>query len=182
MAPTLGAMELIFPSDSVIVVAGVPGAGKTTLLRRAVDPDEATVVDTDDRTRRGPLLYLGHYARIAAAIALNRPAVIHSRGTKAIARRTILTLAQLRGRPAHLVLLHTDRATAEAGQRARGRTVATSEMDRQVADWQQLLDQGGLHEEGWATVELLTREEAATVASLSFARAYAPATASPAAA
>ena len=42
-------MELIFPSDSVIVVAGVPGAGKTTLLRRAVDRAAARVVDTDDR-------------------------------------------------------------------------------------------------------------------------------------
>ncbi len=140
---------------------------------------QATVVDTDDRTRRGPLLYLGHYARIAAAVALGRPAVIHSRGTKTIARRTILTLAKLRGRPAHLVLLHTDRATAEAGQRARGRTVPAGEMDRQVADWQGLLAQGGLHEEGWATVELLTREQAATVTALRFAPAYAPAAGSP---
>src|SRR5690242_2679572 len=129
MAPTLGVMELIFPSDSVIVVAGVPGAGKTTLLRRAVDRQGATVVDTDDRPRRGRLLYLGHYARIAAAILAPRPAVIHSRGTTAIARRTILTLARLRGRSAHLVLLHADRATAEAGQRARGRTVSDQEMD-----------------------------------------------------
>ena len=71
--PHLGAMELIFPSDSVIVVAGVPGAGKTTLLRRAVDRAAARVVDTDDRRRRGPLLYPGHYARIAAAIAGGRP-------------------------------------------------------------------------------------------------------------
>src|SRR5688572_27741489 len=175
MAPTLGAMELMFPSDSVIVVAGVPGAGKTTLLRRAVDRHDATVVDTDDRTRRGPLLYLGHYARIAAAIAGTKPAVIHSRGTKSIARRTILTLARLRGRPAHIVLMHADRDTAEAGQRARGRTVSATEMDRQVADWQALLAEGGLHEEGWATVAFLTREEAATVTSLRFTPAYAPA-------
>ena len=56
-----------FPSDSVVVVAGVPGAGKTTLLRRAVDRSVARVVDTDDRARRGPLLYPGHYARILAA-------------------------------------------------------------------------------------------------------------------
>ena len=175
MAPTLGAMELIFPSDSVIVVAGVPGAGKTTLLRRAVDRHDATVVDTDDRTRRGPLLYLGHYARIAAAIAGPKPAVIHSRGTKSIARRTILTLARLRGRPAHIVLMHADRDTAEAGQRARGRTVSPTEMDRQVADWQALLAEGGLHEEGWATVAFLTREEATTVTALRFTPAYSPA-------
>ena len=58
-------MQLSFPSDAVVVVAGVPGAGKTTLIRRAVDREAARVVDTDDR-RRGRLLYPGHYARIAA--------------------------------------------------------------------------------------------------------------------
>src|SRR5690349_1174975 len=166
MAPTLGAMELIFPSDSVIVVAGVPGAGKTTLLRRAVDRAVARVVDTDDRARRGPLLYPGHYARIAAAIAGGRPAVIHSRGTHPIARRTIATLARLRGRPAHLVLLHADRAVAEAGQRARGRTVAPDEMDRQVARWQELLGAGGPTGEGWESVTLLDRAQAADVAAM----------------
>jgi len=177
MASTLEAMDLIFPSDSVIVVAGVPGAGKTTLLRRAVDREVATVVDTDDRTRRGPLLYLGHYARIAGAVLGGKPAVIHSRGTKTIARRTILTLAKLRGRPAHLLLLHADRATAEAGQRARGRTVSETEMDRQVADWHRLLNSGGLHAEGWATVELMDRERAATITRLRFTPVYAPAAA-----
>ena len=92
-------MDLTFPSDSVVVVAGVPGAGKTTLLRRAVDRSVARVVDTDDRARRGPLLYPGHYARILAAIAGRRPVVIHSRGTLPLTRRTIALLARLRGRP-----------------------------------------------------------------------------------
>jgi hypothetical protein len=166
-------MELTFPADAVIVVAGVPGAGKTTLLRRAVDRAAARVVDTDDRSRRGPLLYPGHYARIAAAIAAGRPAVIHSRGTLPIARRTIALLARLRGRSAHLVLLHADRATAEAGQRARGRTVARGEMDRQVARWQELLAAGGPEGEGWESVTLLDREAAAGVTALRFVAAAA---------
>ena len=161
-------MELIFPSDSVIVVAGVPGAGKTTLLRRAVDRTGARVVDTDDRPRRGPLLYPGHYARIAAAIAGGRPAVIHSRGTHPIARRTIALLARLRGRPAHLILLHADREVAEAGQRARGRTVAGDEMDRQLAGWHELL---AATDEGWASTTLLDREQAADVGALRFVTA-----------
>jgi predicted kinase len=169
MAARLAVMDLVFPADSVVVVAGVPGAGKTTLLRRAVDRSAATVVDTDDRPRRGPLLYLGHYARIAAAIAGRRPAVIHSRGTHPVARRTILALARLRGRPAHLILLHADRATAEAGQRARGRTISPDEMDRQVALWHELVEAGGPTGEGWALVHLLDRESAATVSALRFA-------------
>ena len=160
-------MDLTFPSDAVVVVAGVPGAGKTTLLRRAVDRSVARVVDTDDRARRGPLLYPGHYARILAAIVGRRPVVIHSRGTLPLTRRTIALLARLRGRPAHLVLLHADRASAEAGQRRRGRTVSQEEMDRQVARWHALMADGGPKHEGWASVQVLDRE-AATQTSMRF--------------
>src|SRR3954447_26135725 len=170
----MGAVDLIFPSDSVVVVAGVPGAGKTTLLRRSVDREIARVVDTDDRGRRGPLLYPGHYARIAAAILLRKPVVIHSRGTLPFTRRTIALLARLRGRPAHLVLLHADRASAEAGQRRRGRAVSQEEMDRQVARWHALLDAGGPANEGWASVRVLDREAAAEVAGFEFVPAARP--------
>jgi hypothetical protein len=154
-------VDLTFPSNSVVVVAGVPGAGKTTLLRRAVDRSVARVVDTDDRAHRGPLLYPGHYARIAAAMAGRRPVVIHSRGTLPLTRRTIALLARLRGRPAHLVLLHADRASAEAGQKRRGRMVSQEEMDRQVARWHALMADGGPKGEGWASVQILDREAAA---------------------
>ena len=168
-------MELIVESDAVIVVAGVPGAGKTTLLRRVVDRSVARVVDTDDRDRRGPLLYPGHYARILAAVIGRRPVVIHSRGTLPAARRTIALLARLRGRPAHLILLNADRATAEAGQRRRGRTVSRDEMDRQVARWHELLAAGGPAAEGWASVHVLDREAADEVSALRFVPAAQPA-------
>jgi hypothetical protein len=163
-------VDLTFPSDAVVVVAGVPGAGKTTLLRRAVDRSVVRVVDTADRTRRGPLLIPGHYARIVAAIAGHRPVVIHSRGTLPLARRTIALLARARGRPAHLVLLHADRASAEAGQRRRGRMVSQEEMDRQVARWHALMADGGPQGEGWASVQVLDREAAAE-ANLRFVEA-----------
>ena len=160
-------MELSFSSDSVVVVAGVPGAGKTTLIRRAVDRTAARVVDTDDRPRRGRLLYLGHYARVVAAVAGRRPVVIHSRGTQPAARRAIASLAALRGRPAHLVLLDADRSEAESGQRARGRGVGVEEMDRHIARWRRLMDRGP-GGEGWASVVVLDRAEAARVRALGF--------------
>jgi GTPase SAR1 family protein len=166
--PDNGAVDLTYPSDAVVVVAGVPGAGKTTLLRRVVDRTIARVVDTDDRPRRGPLLYPAHYARIALAIAGRRPVVIHSRGTMPAARRTIALLARLRGRPAHLVLLNADRATAEAGQRHRGRTVSQDEMNRQVERWHRLIATGVPDSEGWASVQVLDREGADQVTALSF--------------
>jgi Viral (Superfamily 1) RNA helicase len=160
-------VELSFPTDAVVVVTGVPGAGKTTLIRRAVDRDLTRVVDTDDRPRRGRLLYLGHYARIVAAVLRRRPTVIHSRGTHPMARRAIRALAALRGRPAHLVMLDADRGEAESGQRARGRTVAPEEMDRQVARWRRLMARRPA-DEGWASVVVLDRAQAARVDALAF--------------
>ena len=168
-------MQLTYPPDAVVVVAGVPGAGKTTLIRRAVDRDAVRVVDTEDRRDGrppGPLrLYAGHYARIVAAIAGRRPVVVHSRGTLGLLRRGIATLARLRGRPAHLILLDVDPAVAEASQRGRGRTVGRDEMRRQVARWRSLVTgrpADRLGAEGWASVIVLDRAQAAEVRALRF--------------
>jgi hypothetical protein len=169
-------VQLTYPPDAVVVVAGVPGAGKTTLIRRAVDPVAVRVVDTEDRReagRRGGAssLYAGHYARILAAIAGRRPAVIHSRGTRGALRRGIAVLAALRGRPAHLILLDVDRATAEASQRRRGRTVGRREMSRQVDRWRSLLSDAArrrLGAEGWSSIVVLDRGRASEVEALCF--------------
>jgi hypothetical protein len=166
-------VELSFPSDAVVVVAGVPGAGKTTLIRRAVAREAVRVVDTDDRAHRGPLLYFGHYARIAAAIAGRRPVVIHSRGTHPAARRAIAALAALRGRPAHLVLLDAARDEAEAGQRTRGRSVPRAEMDRQVARWRRLMTRRP-RGEGWAGIVTLDRAQATRTEAFEFRAALEP--------
>jgi predicted kinase len=162
-------VRLTFESNAVVVVAGVPGAGKTTLIRRAIDRDAVRVVDTDDQRAAGRrrLLNTAHYARIAAAIAGRRPVVIHSRGTRAVARRAIALLARLRGRPAHLILLDAGRAEAEAGQRARGRTVAPADMRRQVARWGRLMASGP-GSEGWASVVVLDRGQAARTRAIEF--------------
>jgi predicted kinase len=166
-------VRLSFPSNAVVVVAGVPGAGKTTLIRRAVDRGAALVVDTDDRRDAGRrrLLYPGHYARIVAAVAGRRPVVIHSRGTQPAARRAIATLAALRGRPAHLVMLDVERGEAESGQRARGRTVGREEMDRQLARWRRLMAR---RPDGWASVVVLDRAQAARTEALEFRPALEP--------
>jgi hypothetical protein len=160
-------VRLTFSSDAVVVVAGLPGAGKTTLIRRAVDRTAARVVDTDDRRSRGPLLYAGHCLRIVAAVAARRPAVIHSRGTHVSMRRAIATLAMLRRRPAHLILLDADPAAAEAGQRARGRTIAPDEMARHTARWGRLMARGP-GGEGWASVVVLDRAQAARTRAIEF--------------
>jgi predicted kinase len=161
-------VRLTFSSDSVVVVAGMPGAGKTTLIRRAVDPAAVRVVDTDDHRRRVPaLMYAEHYLRILLAVLGRRPAVIHSRGTHASLRRAIAELARLRGRPAHLIMLDAGKAEAEAGQRRRGRTIAPAEMARQAARWRRLMARRPTGE-GWTSVVVLDRAQAAETRAIEF--------------
>jgi len=164
----------------MLVVAGVPGAGKTTLIRRVVDRDAVQVVDTDDRraeaaahgTRLPRLLHLDHYRRIAAALASERPVVVHTRGTRRALRVLLLVMAARAHRSSHLILLHAGRREVEAGQRARGRTLGTRAMDRQYARWNVLLDRasarGRLTGERWASLRVLTRAQAAAVGAVTF--------------
>ncbi len=92
------------------------------------------VVGTEDQRRAGhrrrpkPVRVLVHYLRIVRAIVGGSRPVIHSRGTRTVTRRLLTTLARLRGRPAHLVLVVADPADAIAGQHARGRTIDRGEM------------------------------------------------------
>lgn len=94
-------MQLTFPHNAVVVVAGVPGAGKSTLIRRAVDRDGVVVVDTDDartRGRGGRGLYVRTICASPAVLG-GWPAVIHTRGTRAPARWIIRGMVLLRTRP-----------------------------------------------------------------------------------
>ena len=159
-------MRLTYPSDAVVVIAGIPGAGKSTLIRRAVNPSVVRIVDTDDQRREGGRASnVRHYARILRAVRGSRPVVIHSRGTLGTLRRSITLAASLYGRPAHLILLDVPRAAAEAGQRRRGRHLSGRSMDREVARWERLLRRG-VRGERWRSVRVLDRAGAAAVEGL----------------
>lgn len=178
------AQALQFPTDALVVVAGVPGAGKTTLIRRAVDRDVAKVVDKEDvrdAAGRSPSLpNVRHYVQLVRALRRPRPVILHTRGTSRAVRRLILTLAATARRPAHLILLDVDHQAAEAGQRDRGRMVGRGPMQRHVARWRRLVDRPQrLRREGWASVTVLSRAEAAGVLALDFRPAVAPAGAAP---
>lgn len=171
-------MHLVFPLAALVVVAGVPGAGKTTLIDRAVDRTRVRVVDTEDQRRAGhrrrpkPVRALIHYLRIVRAIIGGSPAVIHSRGTRTATRRLLTTLARLRGRPAHLVLVVADPAEAVAGQHARGRTIDRDEMRGHVRRFARLAARSAddiAHAEGWATVSIIDRADAAAIDAVHFA-------------
>jgi RNA helicase len=167
-------VRLTYPENAVVVVAGIPGAGKSTLIRRAVDRSAVRVVDTDDQRRDGGRASnVRHYAHIVTAVWGRRPVVIHSRGTLGTLRRAITLLSSLRGRSAHLILLDAPREAAEAGQRARGRLVSRSRMDREARRWARLLRRGA-RGEGWSSVTVLDRATAAHVDGLQWTETYKP--------
>jgi predicted kinase len=160
------AVRLTYPTDAVVVVAGLPGAGKSTLIRRTVDRTAAAVVDTDDQRSEGRRAsYLRHYGRVLAAVRGCRPVVVHSRGTRAALRRAVVLAASLRGRSAHLILLDAPATEAEAGQRRRGRRIPRAVMQREVARWERMRRRG-TEREGWRSVVVLDRASAARIDAL----------------
>lgn len=125
--------RLAFGPRSLVVVGGVPGAGKTILLDRLGALPGTVVLDSAEPIRRWrrlplpyrllrPLVHSEHHVRIAFAVllAVCDGVVVHEPATRAASRRRLLGRARLTGRPAHLVLLDVDPATARAGQIARG--------------------------------------------------------------
>jgi hypothetical protein len=67
-------------------------------------------------------------------------------------------------------MIDAARDEAEAGQRARGRTVSAAEMDRQLVRWRRLVARRP-RREGWASIVVLTREQAARTEALAFVSA-----------
>jgi hypothetical protein len=65
------------------------------------------------------------------------------------------------------VMLDVARDEAEAGQQARGRMVEPAEMDRQLARWRRLMARRPAHE-GWASVSVLDRSQAAGIEDFAF--------------
>jgi predicted kinase len=159
-------MDLLFPTGSLVVVAGLPGAGKTTLLRRATGP--GVVLDTEDlraEGRRGRMrLYTRHYARLGRELLTGRGVVVHLRASRRPLRRALAHLA----RESHLVVLDVPAATAIEGQRARGRRVEKGEMAGEIRRWA-AVDRDDLEREGWTSVTMLDRAEADAVAHLGVA-------------
>lgn len=157
-------MRLEYPTDGVVVLAGLAGAGKTTLIRSGVDRATTLVVDPEDR-REGArvripskLLHARHFALTMRAAYRGGPVVVHSRGTSRLLRRMTARAAALGGHEAHLLLLDVARETAEAGQRSRGRTIGERRMERESARWDETMRRAV--DERWSSVRILGRDEA----------------------
>ena len=173
---------LVFPHDSAVLVAGVPGAGKTTFLRR-VAGERAERLDSDDiyaliGARKGlraflrPLVHLLHHSRIHLRLRRRGGAVlVHETGTRRFARRAIASSARRGGHPPHLIVLDVPRDVARAGQLERKRAVRQAVLDRHIARLGALLaaPAGIAERDGFASVILLSREEANRLTALRFA-------------
>jgi predicted kinase len=173
---------LVFPRDSAVLVAGVPGAGKTTLLHR-VAGDGAERLDSDDiyalvgarpglRAFLRPLVHLLHHVRIHLRLRRRGGAVlVHETGTRRLARRAIARSARRGGHPPHLLVLDVPRDLARAGQLERKRAVRDAVLDRHIARLRPLRAEpaGIAKRDGFASVILLSREEANRLTAVRFA-------------
>jgi energy-coupling factor transporter ATP-binding protein EcfA2 len=157
-----GVDHLRYPDDSVVVLIGVPGAGKSTLLRRLSGASDheplperrngVRIVDAEQVRIRWsryvgersyawwrPVAHAVHYGRVWAATRQGGPVVVPDCGTRPWVRRMLGSFAAGRGRALHLLLLDATPDQARAGQRARGRSLATWSFARHCRRWRGLL-------------------------------------------
>lgn len=153
--------DLVFPTGSLVLLAGLPGAGKSTLLRRLyhlndeelrpVPTDGAVVIDSKQsrnwwaqylnalpRRARIPFVYSTHVWRIASALIHGHAVIAHTRGTWPHLLYGFAWLARRRG-GLHLILLDVAPQTALDGQHARGRILTTSAFTWHVRRWSKLI-------------------------------------------
>jgi hypothetical protein len=154
--------DLVFPTGSLVLLAGLPGAGKSTLLRRLYDlnddelrpvsTDGAVVIDSKQsrnwwaqylsalpRRARIPFVYSTHVWRIASSLTRGHGVVAHTRGTWPHLLYGFAWLAHMRGTGMHLVLLDVAPQTALDGQHARGRTLTSRAFSWHVRRWGKLI-------------------------------------------
>ncbi|TDD26780.1 hypothetical protein E1218_12450 [Kribbella turkmenica] len=180
--------ELVYPKDSVVVLAGIPGAGKTTLLRRLfpVGGDHQGVQVFDSERLRAcwipvlgavpyawwrPLLHLTYYVKALSAMRTG-PVLLHDCATRPWVRRLIGWRARRSGLAVHLILLDVPGDVARSGQRARGRVVRTGSMATHCRRWPRLIamaadDPGHLIPDA-ISATILTRGQADRLTNIAF--------------
>lgn len=138
-----------------VVLGGIPGAGKTTALRwlshdrpdaRILDPEgvrEAIAVRTPAwlpyRVYR-PLVHAIHACRVlvmlvAGPALVGCPLVVHDPATRPRRRQWMARVARKKGWTPVLLMIDIDRASAVAGQHARGRVVRARSFDAHWERW-----------------------------------------------
>lgn len=143
------------PAPTFVLLGGVPGAGKTTVLRRLRhDRPDAYVIDPEglrEALGAAPVPYRWYRPLVHTLNAVHlllvlvrgpgpsgASLVVHDPATRPRRRELTGRLARLRGWQPVLVMLDVSREEALAGQRRRGRVVATSTFD---AHWRRWVEQ-----------------------------------------
>ncbi|WP_081620389.1 AAA family ATPase [Nocardiopsis potens] len=152
----------VYPRRSLVLVAGVPGAGKSTLLRRlfGLRGDEAgtvvaeggvRVIDSlQSRHRLKPVLgripyplwrwvvHVLHLLRVAAALRVGDPVVVHESGTRRPVRVLLALLCRLQRYEVHVLMIDASPEEARRGQYARGRRVTERSHRTHSRRWRRL--------------------------------------------
>lgn len=175
----MGSMS--FEQHSLVMLAGPSGAGKSTLAARmfpTVTPIEADhvrqLVSDDPSSQAVNADVFDLVGRLARARArAGRPVVIDSTALRPADRFALLELAMELERPAHLVVVSADARDCARAQRAAGRRVRVDDHvidlhQRRLADTLAAWRDGSLQAEGFDSVHVLTRAQAATVSPVTW--------------
>lgn len=175
-------MEFMFEQRCVVVLAGPSGIGKSTLGGRlfpgmtlvSSDAWRGMLFDDEGDQSDHQLTFEMVHAHVRARLRAGRPAVVDATALTAKERRAYVEIADEAGVPAHLVVLKGSREECLAGWRRRaaggGRPVFDAlekVVERHVARLDGLLrdiDKGRVAAEGFSSVRVLDREQAAGVA------------------
>ncbi|MDT0300985.1 AAA family ATPase [Streptomonospora wellingtoniae] len=193
---------LRYPTDSLLLVGGIPGAGKSTLLNRlfalegtetmpVATPGGARVIDSQQarnrlarRLRALPYpvwrwaTHLLHYLRVLRALRKGGgPVAVHVTATHRAVLGLLGRYCRHRGREVNLLLIDVDPRAALEAQIRRGRALTPRTHRRHVRRWNRvLLDCArgpGAVVPAARSLLLLDRSAAAELAEIRFAPAAA---------
>lgn len=170
--------ELVFPTGSLVVMAGAPGAGKSYHARRWTQQPQFEVVSSDhyravvcnDEAEQSVSRQAFQLVNLILDMRLDYgvSTVVDSTALTPRARRDLLAVAERHGRPCHLVLLLADQAECERNQEQRGYRPIPEFVNRRMHANLEATRQAVLTE-GFDSVHMLDREQASRIQRIRWA-------------
>jgi len=141
--PNQNPTALSFPSNSLVIVAGMPGSGKSTFLEKLLPEVPTLSIDglqRELRRRWKKKVTLGAAAdrvpkRLSEMMEEDGPVALEITGMRRKHRRLFQHLAFKAGRPCHIIFLDTDPDVCRERQHERGHVIDEDKMSQYAGGW-----------------------------------------------